>query len=165
MNILTETFFIGIIATLFMDIWALFIKRVFKIRGLDYALLGRWGGHMIKGQFYHKNIMNADYVKGEKTIGYFLHYSIGVLFAALLTIGPFQSWRTNYSMVIPIIIGISTSAAPFFIMQPMFGFGIAGAKLTSPNLARAKSLMAHTSYGIGLYLGILCLRLNTSLLN
>jgi len=38
-------------------------------------------------------------------------------------------------------------------MQPAFGFGVAAAKLPNPNLARLRSLLTHTIYGLGLYLG------------
>ena len=33
---------IGLGATLVMDIWALFLQRIFKIPSLNYCLVGRW---------------------------------------------------------------------------------------------------------------------------
>ena len=35
----------GIGATFFMDVWNLFLNRVFGIPSLDYCLIGRWVRH------------------------------------------------------------------------------------------------------------------------
>ena len=48
--------------------------------------------------------------------------------------------------------GVVSLAAPFFILQPGMGAGIAAAKTPNPNLARFRSLVAHASFAIGLYL-------------
>jgi len=40
---------------------------------------------------------------------------------------------------------------PFFVMQPSFGFGIAASRTPNPTQARLRSLMAHTVFGVGLY--------------
>ncbi|MNW02868.1 hypothetical protein D3C71_1987200 [compost metagenome] len=42
-------------------------------------------------------------------------------------------------------------AAPFFILQPGMGAGIAASKTPRPNTARLRSLMAHAIFGVGLY--------------
>lgn len=55
-------------------------------------------------------------------------------------------------IIIALIIGIVTVAAPFFIMQPAMGAGFASSKAEKPNVARARSLAAHAAFGLGLYL-------------
>ena len=45
--------------------------------------------------------------------------------------------------------------APFFIMQPGMGLGIAASKTPKPNLARLRSAVTHTVFGVGLYLSAL----------
>ena len=55
-------------------------------------------------------------------------------------------------MLPALAFGVATVAAPFFLMQPAMGFGIASSKATNPNAARLRSLAAHTVFGIGLYL-------------
>ena len=57
-----------------------------------------------------------------------------------------------------ILIGIVTVVAPFFIMQPGMGLGIAASKTPKPNIARIRSLLTHFIYGIGLYLSALLLK-------
>ncbi|MTI10337.1 DUF2938 domain-containing protein [Rhodospirillaceae bacterium RKSG073] len=139
----------GIIATITMDIWALFLKAAFNIVGLNYAMVGRWIGHFFKGKLTHKAIGKSSRIAGESIIGWVLHYTIGILFAAVLVL----IWGYSPSIIQSLIIGISTVVFPFFLMQPCFGLGIAGSKLPKPNSARLKSLMTHFIFGLGLYLG------------
>lgn len=40
-------------------------------------------------------------------------------------------------------------------MQPGMGFGVAASKTPKPNVARLRSLAAHTVFGFGLYLAAL----------
>ncbi|WP_447883030.1 DUF2938 family protein [Serratia fonticola] len=55
-------------------------------------------------------------------------------------------------------MGIISVVAPFFLMQPSFGFGFAAARTPQPNVARQRSLIAHVSFGIGIYVVALLLR-------
>jgi len=41
--------------------------------------------------------------------------------------------------------------APFFLMQPGMGAGIATSKTPRPNAARLQSLITHAVFGLGLY--------------
>ena len=50
---------IGIGATLVMDMWNLFLNRVFSVPSLSYCLLGRWLRHMPGGTFRHASITAA----------------------------------------------------------------------------------------------------------
>jgi hypothetical protein len=45
-----------------------------------------------------------------------------------------------------------TVAAPFFILQPALGLGIAASRTPSPARARLRSLISHLVFGFGLYL-------------
>ncbi|OKP02141.1 DUF2938 domain-containing protein [Xenorhabdus eapokensis] len=150
---------IGAGATVVMDLWAVFIKRCFSIPSLNYSMVGRWIGHIPKGKFIHTNILQAESVKGETGIGWFAHYLIGIIFAGLLLFIYGLDWTRNPTFLPALIIGIVTLIAPFFIMQPGMGMGTAASKTPDPNTARLRSLMAHTSYGIGLYLAALLLTL------
>jgi hypothetical protein len=144
---------LGIIATAFMDLWAFFMKVSFSIQGLDYRLLGRWIGHMPKGRFFHQNIFESEPVSYEVTLGYIAHYGIGVMFAAVLCFWQGKSWRVDPSLTPALIIGLVTIVAPFFIMQPAFGFGVAALKIKPTYIVWFKSFMAHASYGVGLFIG------------
>jgi hypothetical protein len=150
--------FIGVGATVVMDIYAIILKQFFSIKSLDYGILERWIGHFSHGQFYHKNITQSTPIKGEKIIGGITHYLIGITFSALLIFIWGIEWTKNPTIFPALIIGILTVAAPFFIMQPAFGFGIAASKTPNPKVARIKSLLTHSVYGVGLYLSALLLK-------
>jgi hypothetical protein len=49
-------------------------------------------------------------------------------------------------------VGIGTVAAPFFLMQPGMGAGIAASRTPRPNAARLQSLLTHAVFGLGLYI-------------
>lgn len=142
---------IGIGATLVMDGWAAFQKHVLGMPTLDYAMLGRWFGHFLRGRFMHRSIAEASPVRGELMIGWSAHYVIGITYAILLLAIWGLDWARQPSLVPAVVVGVLTVAGPFFIMQPGMGAGIAASNTPNPNGARLRSLAAHTVYGLGLY--------------
>lgn len=152
MNVLIDAVLLGVGATIFMDVYALIIKKFWNIPSLDYRILGRWIGHFKDGIFSHTNIIQATPVQGEKALGWMAHYSIGIAFAYVLLFIWGEHWLVHPTALPAIFIGLVTTIAPWFIMQPAFGFGIAASKLPNPTIARLRSLQAHLIYGIGLYL-------------
>jgi DUF2938 family protein len=51
----------------------------------------------------------------------------------------------------PLLVGIGTIVAPWFVMQPAMGAGIAGSKSPNPTATRLRNLGMHTVFGIGIY--------------
>lgn len=152
MRYLFHASLIGIGATALMDIWGAVRHPLFGFPRLDYALLGRWFGHMLEGQFHHDAIANATPVRGERLIGWTMHYLIGISFAALLLAVWGLAWLQHPTIGPALLVGIGTVAAPLLIMQPAMGAGIAASRTRRPNAARLQSLLTHTVYGLGLYL-------------
>jgi hypothetical protein len=146
-----RTGLIGIGATAAIDLWNIFLKHAFGVLSLDYRLFGRWIGHLPSGRFIHKNIAKASPVRGELLIGWSAHYLIGITFAALLLAIWGLKWARSPSFLPALLIGIMTIVAPFFILQPGMGAGIAASKTPKPKIARLKSLGTHAVYGLGLY--------------
>jgi hypothetical protein len=146
---------IGVGATLFMDLWAALLKRLLGVPSLNYALVGRWIGHLWLGRFSHENIAAASAIRGEAALGWFAHYAIGVIFAALLLAIWGIDWARNPALGPALLVGIATVAAPFLILQPGMGIGIAARKTPQPNVSRFRSLVAHISFGLGLYVAAL----------
>jgi len=143
---------IGAGATLVMDVWALFLKRCFGIPSLNFAMVGRWIGHLPRGRFQHENIGRAEPVRGEALLGWAAHYGIGIVFAAMLLGVVGVTWTQQPTLAPALLFGVLSVAAPFFILQPGLGAGIAASKTPHPNTARLRSLMAHAVFGAGLYL-------------
>lgn len=150
-----ENFFkillIGVGATLTMDLWA-YVQKLFNISSLDYRLVGRWISKFSEGKFFHENIAKATPEKYEVLIGWTAHYLIGIIFAVLLVIIMGIKWLEAPTLLPALLIGIVTIIAPFFIMQPAFGFGFAASNLPDPNILRLRSLLTHSVYGIGLFM-------------
>ena len=145
---------IGVGATMVMDAWALLL-RLFGIPSLDFALLGRWLGHLLRGQRMRASIARATPVRGELLLGWSAHYSIGIAFAALLLATFGLKWARSPSLLPALFIGIVTVLAPLLILQPALGAGIASSKTPTPVFNCIKSLATHTVYGFGLYLAAL----------
>lgn len=142
---------IGIGGSALMDLWALVARRAFGIHGLDYALLGRWIGHFPDGRFFHERIASAEPVRGERPLGWLAHYSIGIAFAFVLLAIWGLGWARSPTIVPPMLIGLGTIVAPWFILQPGMGAGIAASRTPDPRAARLRNLATHTVYGIGLF--------------
>jgi Protein of unknown function (DUF2938) len=143
--------FVGIGATAAMDGWAIFQKRVFGVPSLDYRLVGRWIGHFPQGRFRHEGIGKAAVVQGEAALGWVAHYVIGIAFAGIL-IYAWPEWLRYPTLLPALIVGIASIVAPFFILQPGLGAGVAASRTPQPWLSRLCSLVAHASFAVGLYL-------------
>jgi len=158
-----ETYFLGAVAigigaTLFMDLWALFLKRAFNVPPGNYCLVGRWLCYMPEGRFVHASIANAPQRRFECAVGWIAHYVIGVAYAlALITIVS-ASWLERPTVLPALLFGVGSVLVPFLVMHPSFGLGIAASKALHPTQARLRSLMAHASFGVGLYLCALGVR-------
>ena len=146
---------IGVGATAVMDVWAVALKRFWCIPSLNLAMVGRWLGHLPRGNFTHVNIAQAAPVRDEAILGWTAHYVIGVLFAAVLLALAGQEWVQGPTFAPALLAGLVSVAAPFCILQPGMGAGLAASKTPHPGAARLRSLMAHTAFGIGLYLAAL----------
>ena len=145
---------IGVGATLVMDAWAFVLRRL-GVPSLNFALLGRWIGHLPKGRWRHESISEATPVRGELLIGWSAHYSIGITFAALLLSAFGLSWARSPTVFPALLVGIVTVSAPLLVLQPAMGAGIASSKTRAPLFNSMKSLVTHVVYGFGLYLAAL----------
>ncbi len=142
---------IGIGATLLMDAWTLARKPLLGTPLPNYAWVGRWLGHMPSGRFRHERIAAAQPVPGERWIGWSAHYLTGIAFAALLLAICGIEWARQPTLAPAVLFGAATVAAPFFLMQPGMGAGIAASRTPNPAAARMQSITTHAVFGIGLY--------------
>lgn len=153
MDQLLQTITIGVTATAVMDVWGAARQPLLGWARPDYALIGRWFAHMPRGRFRHASIAAARPVLGERVVGWTAHYAIGISFAALLTGIGGQAWLRHPTVGLPLLVGIGTVAAPLLIMQPGMGAGMAASRTPKPTAARLQSLLSHTIFGLGLYVG------------
>jgi hypothetical protein len=151
MDTLRQALLIGAGATAVMDLWTIARQRLLGVPLPNYGLVGRWLAYLPRGRFRHDPIAKSPAVRGEQLIGWIAHYAIGVAFAAALPIIWGLDWARNPTLAPALLVGIGSVAAPFLIMQPGMGAGIAASRTPRPSAARVQSLVTHAIFGLGLY--------------
>ena len=149
---------VGTGATAVMDLWSIARRQVFGVPLPDYGLVGRWLGHMPAGRFRHPSIAAAAPVPHERLLGWTAHYLTGIAFAALLVVVAGNDWLRDPTPGPALAVGLGTVAAPFLLMQPGMGAGLAARRTPRPAFARLHSLANHAMFGLGLYLAALSLQ-------
>jgi len=87
----------------------------------------------------------------EREIGWTAEYLTGIAFAAVLLAIWGLEWVRQPTLGPALIVGIGSVAAPFLLMQPGMGAGIAASRTPRPGAARLQSLVTHAVFGLGLY--------------
>lgn len=146
LSLLAQSALIGAGATAVMDLAAEVVRRTTGTEPLDYRLLGRWVGRLPTGRIRYDNIRSVEPLAQERELGLLAHYCIGMAFAVVLAAAR-PAWVRHPTLLPPMITGLATTAAPWFIMQPAFGMGIAASKTPDPAVARLRSLRTHAIYG------------------
>jgi hypothetical protein len=158
-ELLLVSVILGIGGAALMDLWGVVARRILGVQGLDYALLGRWIAHMPRGRFFHERIAAAEAIRGERVLGWMAHYAIGIGFAAPLVMFWGSEWVRHPTLGPPMLIGMATIAAPWLVMQPAMGAGLAASRTPKPWTARLRNLVTHAVYGLGLYVTAMALSL------
>ncbi len=154
MTLLHETLtvvLIGVGATLFMDIWLMFLKRL-GVQTLNFAFIGRWVGHLCRGRVAHAAIGKADPVRHELLLGWLTHYAVGLVFAAVLVGVAGMGWVAAPAMLPAVALGVGTVVFPLFVMQPAMGLGVAASRTPAPLKNCLRSVLNHAVFGLGLFL-------------
>jgi hypothetical protein len=146
---------IGIGATAIMDLWLVLLKRI-GVPTLNFAFIGRWVGHLLRGQWAHRSIATAAPIANELAWGWLTHYAVGVAFATVLVGIEGADWVHRPTLLPALTVGVCTVAAPLLVMQPAMGSGFAASRTPTPLKNCLRSLANHSVFGLGLYL---CARL------
>lgn len=145
----------GMAGTIFMDVWAIILHRVFQQSAPNWGPVGRWFWHLPKGKIFHDNIADAKAHPNEVAIGWIAHYAVGIVYGILLALVVPPGWFAKPTFLLPFIVGIVTVGAGWFLLQPGLGLGWAASKTQSPNKVRAMNLVAHTIFALGMFLAAL----------
>lgn len=149
---------LGIGATAVMDAWLLLLQRL-GVPTLNFAFIGRWVGHLFRGQFAHATIAKSAPIRGELAWGWITHYTVGVAFASALLAIQGADWARHPTPLPALAVGVCTVAAPLLVMQPAMGAGFAASRTPTPLRNCLRSLANHTVFGFGLYLSALAIAL------
>lgn len=153
---LLQAALVGLGATACMDLWLLLLRRA-GVPTLDFALLGRWVGHLGRGRFAHAAIRQAPPLPGERVLGWLAHYAVGLAFGLLLLALQGPAWLSVPTVGPALAWGLATVAAPLLVMQPAMGAGIASLRTPAPGANLLRSLANHAVFGLGLYLSAVAL--------
>lgn len=147
---------LGIGATAVMDAWGIALARM-GVPAMNFAMVGRWIGHGWRGRWTQPSIARAEPIANELALGWIVHYLVGVAFAGLLVAIAGRDWIGSPTLCPALAVGVATVAAPWFVMQPAMGAGIAFSRTPAPWKNRLRSSLNHAVFGLGLYLAALIL--------
>ncbi len=150
-HVIGQITLVGVGATAVMDAWLALLSRL-GVPTASFAMVGRWIGHMPRGQFAHAAIAKAPSVRHELSLGWLTHYAIGIAYAALLVATQGGVWLEQPTFLPALAVGVATVAAPWFVMQPATGSGFLASKTPAPLRSCLRNLANHAVFGTGLYL-------------
>jgi len=153
MYVVIKILAVGLFATVIMDLWATFSNRILKFPRTNWAMVGRWLGHIPNGTFFHHSIGNASEIKYENSLGWAFHYVIGIIYATLYIAMVVWVFEGYDSLLTAWIFGLVTILSPWFILQPALGLGICAVRAPKPNMVRFQNFAIHSIFGIALYYG------------
>ena len=152
MEILVWAFLGGIVGAILMDITETYAAKIGITSGVNIALVGRWFLSLLRGQFFHPNILDSKPLPQEVKAGWTFHFLFGGGGVALIYPLFFQAAGLpfpNNQLLGGLLFGLSTSLLPWFILLPSFGWGLFGRRGPHGSNALLASTLSHIPYGIG----------------
>ena len=144
----------GLAGTAAMDLWALLLGR-FGQPLPNWAMPGRWLGHVFRGRLFHDDIATAAPVPRELALGWAFHYAVGVIYGVVFVLLAGPGWVEAPSFLPLWIFSLITIAASWFLLQPGLGLGWAASRTPNPWKVRIMGLIAHTVFALGMWVGVL----------
>lgn len=146
--------FMGVVATLAMDLWNLILWVLAGIT-LDWHLLGRWIGHTAQGDFMLYGVASSSPIKYEVIYGWLGHYITGIMYAFIYLFFMYKILRRQPNLLSACLVSCCFMLMPFCLYQPAVGMGYFASLAPDPTFARMITVSLHLSFGVGLYLGCL----------
>ena len=131
---------VGIGGTAILDLFSFLMERFFGAPATNWRMVGRWLGHMRRGEFVQRDLKQAAPVPGEHALGWIFHYLVGAGYGLLLIAIWGTGWLESPQIVPPMILVLALLVLPYFVMMPGMGMGIAASRTPEPNVARLKGL-------------------------
>jgi hypothetical protein len=142
----------GIVGAILMDITETLAARVGLRSGVSVALVGRWALGLRRGQWAHADIARSPARPGEVRTGWVFHFLVGgggvalIYPAVLLLLG---APDPTHPLLGGLVFGLLTSALPWLMLLPAFGWGWFGRRGPRGANALLASPLSHIPYGLG----------------
>ncbi|HET8872005.1 MAG TPA: DUF2938 family protein [Aquabacterium sp.] len=158
MNVFAWAYLGGLVGAALMDITESVVARMGITSGVRVALLGRWVAGFAKGQLAHPDIRRAEVHPAEVRLGWAFHYlvaggGVALVYPVLMELlnWPIQSYPLSSGL----LFGVATSVLPWFVLLPLFGWGVWGRRGPVGSNALLASVLSHVPYGFGVAATIL----------
>jgi hypothetical protein len=143
----------GLVATAILDLWVQLLKYAAGVTPINWAMVGRWFAHLLRGQFQHAAISRSPAVGNERLLGWVVHYLVGTSYALMLLM-ICNALSMPVTLLAAIGFGLVTVLAPWLILQPGMGLGRFARNAPNPGTTRLLNVVAHMIFGLGLYLSV-----------
>ena len=122
---------------------------------VNWSVSGRWFLMVLSGQPYVPDIGAAPALPHELLAGHIAYYTISMVFAAAYLFALSQIFERKPSVRNGLLFGWITMIFPFFVQMPAMGMGVLASNTATPVLIMLRTLVHHSSFGLGLALGAL----------
>jgi hypothetical protein len=147
----------GLFGSLGMDLISPLAERLGYRTGVTMPLIGRWFIGLFSAKFVYTDIRHSPPRQHETLVGWLFHYLIGGG-AVTLLLYPWL-WQSEVTQLptapLPyLLFGLTTSALPWLILMPSFGWGWFGRHAPAGSKPLIASPLNHLGYGIGVWVGV-----------
>lgn len=153
MEILVWAFIGGIVGAVLMDVTETYAAKIGITSGVNIALVGRWFLSLLRGRFTHANILDTPPYPHEVNAGWVFHFLVGggvVALACPLFLQVIGLPLPGNELLGGVLFGMATSALPWFVLLPSFGWGVFGRRGPQGSNALLASTLSHLPYGLGI---------------
>lgn len=142
----------GLVAPTAADIGRSLYQWATGFPPVNWSITGRWFLMVLSGEPYVPGIGLAPALPHELLAGHVAYYTISVIFAAGYLTGLAYLGRKP-SLANGLVFGLATMSFPFLVQMPLMGMGVFATDTATPGLIVMRTLVHHSSFGLGLALG------------
>ena len=124
---------------------------------VNWSITGRWFLMVLQGHPYVPDIGTAPSLPNELIAGHVAYYTISVVFAGLY-FALLKLMKREPALWNGLIFGWATLVFPFLLQMPLMGMGVLASATATPGLIIGRTLVHHSSFGLGLALGAMVTR-------
>lgn len=147
----------GLAAATAADIERTIYQALTGFPAVNWSVTGRWFLMVLQGQPYVANVGAAPALPHELIAGHAAYYTISVIFAGVYLL-LLKATKREPSLWNGLLFGWVTMAFPFLVQMPLMGMGVLASATATPWLIIGRTLVHHSSFGLGLAIGAMVTR-------